>query len=164
MEIVMNSTKNHLDVNVKNFELNLEESITYLIYRISNALAYGFRDDLGPTKISIQQWRVLSSLKSRNGQSTISELSASTIIKQPIISRIITEMQEDGLVKKAQRKNDLRITEVRLTRKGNGLFESLLPIALRHRKRALENIDQKELNQLRKTLKQIQYNLGIKPN
>ena len=79
-------------------------------------------------------------------------------------SDIITEMQEDGLVQKAQRKNDLRITEVRLTRKGNGLFESLLPIALRHRKRALENIDQKEINQLRKTLKQIQYNLGIKPN
>ena len=162
MEIVMNSTKNHLDVDVKNIELNLEESITYLIYRISNALAHGLRDDLGPTKISIQQWRVLSSLKSRSGQSTISELSACTIIKQPIISRIITEMQEDGLVQKAQRKNDLRITEVRLTQKGNELYELLLPITLRHRKRALENIDQKEINQLRKTLKQIQYNLGIK--
>ena len=159
----MKSIKKHIDTDVKDFDLNLEESITYLIYRISNALAHGLRDDLGPTKISIQQWRVLSSLKSRNGLSTISELSACTVIKQPIISRIITEMQENGLVQKTQRKDDLRITEVRLTRNGNKLFEALLPIALRHRQRALENIDKTEIDELRKSLKQIQYNLGIKP-
>ena len=72
-------------------------------------------------------------------------------------------MQENGLVQKTQRKDDLRITEVRLTRNGNKLFEALLPIALRHRQRALENIDKTEIDELRKSLKQIQYNLGIKP-
>ena len=72
-------------------------------------------------------------------------------------------MQENGLVRKSQRKEDNRITEINLTRKGNSLFESILPVAIKHRERVLANIDKKDIDHLRKTLKQIQYNLGVKP-
>ena len=159
----MSTVKKHPYIKAAKDELDLEESITYLIYRITNALVHNFRRDLGPTKIPIQEWRVLSSLKSRGGQSTISELSTCTIIKQPVISRIITEMQENGLVQKSQNKDDQRITEVKLSNKGNKLFESILPVAIQHREHALANINRKDIVQLRNTLKQIQYNLGIKP-
>ena len=144
-------------------DLSLEESVTFLIYRINNALTHNFRSDLGPIKISNQEWSVLSSLKSRGGRSTISELSACTTIKQPVISRIITEMQDNGLVQKSQNKNDLRITEVKLSGKGNKLFDSILPIANRHRENALTDIDEADIDHLRQTLKKIQQNLGIKP-
>lgn len=106
---------------------------------------------------------MLSSLKSRGGRSTISELAACTTIKQPVISRIITEMQENGLVQKSQNKKDLRITEVKLGGKGNKLFKSILPISARHKDVALAGIDEADLDQLRETLKRIQVNLGIKP-
>ena len=143
-------------------DLYLEDSISYLIFRINNALTHNFRSDLGPIKISNQEWCVLSSLKSRGERSTISELSVCTTIKQPVISRIITEMQENGLVQKSQNKTDLRITEVRLSSKGNKLFESILPIATLHRDNALANIDEADIDHLRRTLKIIQHNLGIK--
>ena len=104
----------------------------------------------------------MSSLKSRGGRSTISELSICTTIKQPVISRIITEMQENGLVQKSQNKTDLRITEVRLSSKGTKLFESILPIATLHRDNALANIDETDIDHLRRILKIIQHNLGIK--
>lgn len=159
----MSNHNKYRNKSTKNYELNLEESVPYLIYRITNALTSNIRDDLSPTNISIQEWRVLTSLKSRNGKSTISELSACTIIKQPIISRIITEMQENGFVQKATRKNDRRITDIMLTNKGNKLLESLMPILIRHREKALAHIDKNEIDKLRKMLKQIQYNLGIKP-
>ena len=144
-------------------DLLLEESVTYLIFRINNTLTNNFRNDLGPIKISNQEWSVLSSLKSRGGRSTISELAICTTIKQPVISRIITEMQENGLVQKSQNKKDLRITEVKLGSKGNKLFESILPISTRHKDIALAGIDEADLGQLRETLKRIQLNLGIKP-
>ena len=144
-------------------ELMLEDSVTYLIFRINNALTNNFRNDLGPVKISNQEWSVLSSLKSRGGRSTISELAMCTTIKQPVISRIITEMQENGLVAKSQNKNDLRITEVKLSNKGTKLFNSILPVSEHHRNIALAGIDEAELENLRQTLKKIQLNLGIKP-
>ncbi len=143
-------------------DLYLEDSVTFLIYRINNALTHNFRSDLGPIKISNQEWSVLSSLKSRGGRSTISELSVCTTIKQPVISRIITEMQENGLVQKSQNKNDLRITEVKLSGKGNKLFDSILPIATRQRENALANINEGDIDHLRQTLKKIQHNLGVK--
>jgi len=145
-------------------ELFLEESVTYLIFRINNTLTNNFRNDLGPVKISNQEWSVLSSLKSRGGRSTISELAKCTTIKQPVISRIITEMQENGLVQKSQNRNDLRITEVKLLSKGNKLFNSILPVSERHREIALAGVDETELEHLRQTLKKIQLNLGIKPS
>ena len=144
-------------------ELALEDSVTYLIFRINNALNHNFRSDLGPVKVSNQEWSVLSSLKSRGGRSTISELAACTTIKQPVISRIITEMQENGLVQKTQNKKDLRITEVKLISKGNKLFQAILPTSERHRNIALAGVAETELAQTRETLKKIQGNLGIKP-
>lgn len=143
-------------------KLLLEDSVTYLIFRINNALANNFRNDLGPVKISNQEWSVLSSLRSRGGRSTISELATCTTIKQPVISRIITEMQENGLVQKSQNKKDLRITEVKLSNKGNKLFNSILPVSEHHRQIALAGLDEAELEGLRQSLKKIQRNLGIK--
>ena len=143
-------------------DLYLEDSVTFLMYRINNALTHNFRNDLGAIKISNQEWSVLSSLKSRGGFSTIGELSVSTTIKQPVISRIITEMQGNGFVQKSQNKNDQRITEVRLSRKGNKLFDAILPVATRNRDNALADIDGSDIDHLRQTLKKIQHNLGIK--
>ena len=156
----MHFQKNTSERHIKD-DLYLEESVTFLIHRINNALNSRFRNDLGGVKISNQEWSVLSSLKSRGGRSTISELSVCTTIKQPVISRIITEMQENGLVHKAQNKNDLRITEVKLSSKGNKLFDSVLPVATRNRENALADIDETDIDHLRQTLKKIQLNLGI---
>ncbi|MCY4155417.1 MAG: MarR family winged helix-turn-helix transcriptional regulator [Gammaproteobacteria bacterium] len=144
-------------------ELALEDSVTYLIFRINNVLNHNFRSDLGPVKVSNQEWSVLSSLKSRGGRSTISELAACTTIKQPVISRIVTEMQENGLVQKNQNAKDRRITQVKLMSKGNKLFKAILPTAERHRDIALTGVSATELGQARRILKKIQANLGIKP-
>ena len=144
-------------------ELALEDSVTYLIFRINNALNHNFRSDLGPVKVSNQEWSVLSSLKSRGGRSTISELAACTTIKQPVISRIVTEMQENGLVQKNRKAKDRRITQVKLMSKGNKLFKAILPTAERHRDIALAGVSKADLARTRETLKKIQANLGVKP-
>ena len=158
----MNNIQPFTNSETGNYDINLEESITYLIYRIDKALARDFSESLGHGDISTQQWRLLSSLKSRNGKSTISELSACTVMKQTIVSRLINDMQDNGFVEKAQRPDDLRITEVTLTAKGNELFESILPLALRHHDRALAYLNKKEIGQVTNALKQIQFNLGIR--
>ena len=158
----MNNIQPLIHADIGDYDVNLEESVTYLIYRIDKALARDFSESLGHRDISAQQWRLLSSLKSRDGKSTISELSACTVMKQTIVSRLINDMQDNGFVEKAQRKDDLRITEVTLTAKGNELFESILPLALRHHDRALAYLNKKEIGQLTNALKQIQFNLGIR--
>lgn len=143
-------------------DLNLENSVGYLIFRINNTIVQNFRNELGPVKISNQEWSVLCRLKSRGGRSTIGKLAASTTIKQPVISRIITEMRENGLVQKFQNKIDLRVTEVKLSAKGNRLFESILPVSKRNQQIALIDFEKVELDDLIKALKKIQDNLGIK--
>ena len=141
-------------------QYSLEQSIPFLLHRISTVFAQTMLEDLRPAGVNVNRWRVLSSLKSR-GESTIGELSAFIGARQPVISRIISEMQEDGLVERKQSNKDQRVTRLRLTRSGNSLFNRLYPSIQRRREKALEGLSQLERSQLIKILRVIEKNLDI---
>jgi DNA-binding MarR family transcriptional regulator len=147
-------------------ELDLESSIPYILFRLTNKLVQSLRETLAHLnigQITVAEWRILSSLKSRHGDSTINELVKCTIINQPVISRIVREMQERGLVKKYKQNQDRRVTRVRITKKGDELFNAIYPHLQRSRNQLVDSMSTDDVNQLRTLLKQMQANMGIRP-
>ncbi len=148
--------------NSREKDIYVAQSITFLLYQITNALTHNFRDELGVEKITISEWRIVSCLNFAGGRISIGDLSSSTVIKQPIVSRIVTEMEQKDLVRKIQGSEDQRVIYVQLTKEGAALFESISPIAVQIRDRTLEGLSRHERKLMRKMLIQIQENLGIR--
>jgi DNA-binding MarR family transcriptional regulator len=80
------------------------------------------------------------------------ELAAHTIIEQAAVSRVIDQMERDGLVARRTASDDNRVIRVYLTSAGRQMFEQIRPLELRHYAHAIEGMDQAELEQLSKLL------------
>lgn len=146
--------------------LDLENSIPYILFRLTNKLIQILRETLAHLdvgQLTIAEWRILSSLKSRNGTSTISDLVNCTVINQPVVSRIVKEMQERGLVEKFKQGEDQRVICVRLTNRGDTLCNAVIPHVRQSRGQLLASMSASDIDRLRKLLKQMQANLGIRP-
>ncbi|MFT5711182.1 MAG: DNA-binding MarR family transcriptional regulator [Halioglobus sp.] len=142
----------------KNFDL--DRSIPYLIYRISNGLNQNIGDRLKETGLTLSKWRLLSSLRSR-GTSTVGELARCTVMQHAVVSRILKELEKEGLILRQQRRNDQRVVEVQLTDQGEAAFAYAYDIAEGHRKDALTGFSRTETLELGAMLRRIQDNIGI---
>ncbi len=139
---------------------SLDDSIPYMIYRISNKANQNIQEKLRPANITLSKWRLLSGLKSY-GVSTISELAARTVMQHAVVSRILTEMEQSGLIKRRQSSVDHRVVHVELTKKGEALFHQAQEIAAAHQERALQGLPRSDIATLVRLLRNIQQNLGI---
>ena len=141
-------------------EFDLESSIPYLIYRITSRLNQDIHARLKPAGISLPRWRILASVKSR-GRSTVKELATCTVMKHAVVSKVLKEMQDDGLITRAPSVRDQRSVIVDLTPEGEAAFEQARKIANVHRDIALDDLSSDEVQTLLRLLKRIQRNLGI---
>ena len=74
----------------------LGKFVPYLIYRITNQLNRGLRKRLKRSGINIARWRVLAVLKD-NGNMNIGQIVERTLIEQPTVSRIVDQLEREGL-------------------------------------------------------------------
>jgi len=136
----------------------LEDYLPYLLFRIVNRLALNLRSDLRPMKMTLARWRTLSVLSASDGR-RMGELAAHTVIEQAALSRVIDQMERDGLVARRIASDDNRVIRVYLTSAGRQMFEVIRPLELRHYSHAIEGMDQAELEQLSKLLHQFWENV-----
>ena len=120
------------------------------------------RSRLRRRNINISQWRVLTILRSE-GETTVGRLSAYAAMKQPVISRILGEMEAGGLVARSSRAGDQRVVLVSLTAAGNRLFNSLRPLDNAHRAKVGAGFSAREIDTLRALLGRVERNFGIEP-
>lgn len=82
-------------------------------------------------------------------------------MKQPLVSRAVTELEKTGYVTKKSTGKDSRTVNIALTDKGRNLFHSILPAAQRHRDLVLRNFSHEEIETLTQLFKRVGDNLGI---
>ena len=140
---------------------SLENSIPFLLHRISDVFARKMLSDLRPHGFNVGRWRVLSSVRSLGGEVAIGDLAAFIGIRQPVVSRIVSEMEADGLLKRKPHKDDQRIIFVRLTAAGEKKFDEILPLIQARRDDAVAGIAAADRKKLIATLRAIESNLGI---
>lgn len=105
--------------------VNLNLSLGYLIKEAHASYTNALRHKLKPYDITLAQWYFLRELWMHEGL-TQRELSRRMKIAEPTTTTALRLMEEKGLIKRRQNKNDLRNLHIHLTSKGRSLRDQVL--------------------------------------
>jgi DNA-binding MarR family transcriptional regulator len=133
--------------------------VPYLIYRITNHLNRRLRQRLKRSGINIARWRVLAVLAGHE-YLNIGQIVEHTLIEQPTVSRIVDQLQREGLAVRETSERDSRFVRVRLTPAGDLAFKEIYPIGLAHQAQALAGFKPEEIRILTGFLERIQSNIS----
>lgn len=136
----------------------LQNFVPYLIYRITNQLTRRIRGRLRKSGINITRWRVLAVLKA-HGELSLGRIVELTVMEQPSVSRVVAQLEREGLVRREMSMEDSRFVNVSLTRGGDKAFQNVYPTAQKHQELALNGFTRTEINTLKKFLLRIQKNI-----
>lgn len=139
--------------------LELSEHLPHLVNRVGSALATRFSADaLAKAGLSIASWRVLAVL-SNHGPSRQTDLADMTSIEVSTLSRLISRLVRDGLVRRSRSQTDSREVSVALTRRARVLMTRLVPIANGLQSAATRNLSRQDIATLKRTLRKMHENL-----
>jgi DNA-binding MarR family transcriptional regulator len=136
----------------------LQGFVPYLLYRITNHLNRRLRSRLRKEGINISRWRVLAVLRAY-GDLNLGGIVDLTVMEQPSVSRIVAQLEQEGLVRRKVSRKDSRFVNVSLTAAGEKSFESVYPAAKKHQETALRGFSRQEINTLTRFLRRIQANI-----
>ncbi len=132
----------------------IEESVGYLVARLSRAFARDLSGRLAAHGVSVGQWAVLAFLWARDGQSQ-GELSRGVAVEDATMVRTIDRMERDGLVRRVRDARDRRRINVFITDKGRSLQDSLEPCAVASNGAATRTLTDAEKRQLSELLRRV---------
>ena len=133
--------------------------VPYLIYRITGHQNRKLRRRLKKSGINIARWRVLAVLQDQ-GALNIGQIAEHTLIEQPTVSRIVDQLEREGLAVREPGSKDSRFVHVVLTESGKCAFEKIYPIAVKHQDQALKGFKPREIKTLIGFLERIQSNIS----
>jgi len=112
--------------------------------------------------VNRSMYRIMTVLREHES-ANIGFLAERSLTKRNTASRIVERMVSKELVNAFPNPNDSRVTEVALTQRGKDLLNSLTPIVGRQFQRAIDGIDNEELEHLVLVLQKISGNLSRLP-
>lgn len=136
----------------------LPEFLPYQIYRVSTLMNLRLQGRLRANGLNLSQWRVLSVLKSF-GRLSVKQIVERTLMEQPTISRVISQLEEENLVVRTLSNEDSRLSLISLSAQGDLQFEDIAPVAIKHQRTALEGLSESDLDLMRRMLAQIELNI-----
>ena len=139
--------------------LELSNYLPYLVNRVGTAMVARFTANaLSAHHLSIDMWRVLVAL-AHGGEQRQVDLVGRTSIDASTMSRIVSRLVRMGLVTRSRSKTSSREVVVAHTPKGSALVTRLIPIALDLEDSATVGIPAKDVQVLKRTLRQVFENL-----
>ena len=135
----------------------LEHSLPYRLSLLSNTVSEGiaiaYRKE---HELSVTEWRVIAVLGRFPGQ-TASEVVQRTAMDKVAVSRAVKKLLEKGLVEREAHEEDRRRQPLRLTQKrGNPLYQAVIPKALSYERRLLDALTDPEQARLGDLLQKLQ--------
>lgn len=113
-----------------------------------------FRSTLRLFNVTEQQWRVLRTLNTVDSLEVL-ELADATGLLAPSLSRIVSDLEDRGLILRKQVPHDLRRAEVSITRKGQELINAMEPYADAIYSEILTAFGKEKMDQLQVLLKDL---------
>jgi DNA-binding MarR family transcriptional regulator len=129
-----------------------------LAAEVSAALASEYRERYG---LDIPEWRVLATLGFRNDACSAQYIADCTRTHKSTISRAVTALMERQLVERVENEEDRREFRLRMTKKGDSLYERLIPRLLRREQEILSCLSAREQKDLAAMLGKIEQSLGL---
>lgn len=109
-------------------QLDSVDLLPYMVNRLNSRLNSLWLKQIRGHGLTTPRWQILSVLSAFDGcrVTVLAEMCGS---EQPVISRVVDQMQRDGLVERRPARDDSRAVEVWLCEKGRGIHRELLPAA-----------------------------------
>ena len=133
--------------------------VPYLVSRTAGALNRAWHERLRVHGVTIARWQVLTILAEYDG-ARLGQLAEMSGSEQSTTTRVIDQMERDGLVERRSAPDDKRVVEVWLTRAGRAMFRRLLPDAQDLVDTALAGLDDATARVLMDALATITTNLA----
>ncbi len=137
---------------------SLDESFGFVVNRTALRLANALTRALAPHGVTPQQWAVLNRLWEEDGLSQ-QQLAERTFRDPPNTARILDRLQRKGLISREPDPTDRRVQLIFLTEQGRRLRSTLIPLAEQVIARALEGLNQEEIDGAIYVLKRVDQNL-----
>lgn len=132
----------------------MADYLPHYLSRLMNVMNLQLMESLRPQGVTIRQFRVLQMLDAR-GEATISEISTDIVIEQPVVSRIIDQLERSGLATRKKRANNGRLVDVSLTELGTETYRQLFIHAQRIDADAMSALSTEEFEMLEVLLQRI---------
>jgi DNA-binding MarR family transcriptional regulator len=128
--------------------------LPYLLNRVTSRANQLWVKTLREHGLTIGRWQVLSVLSRFDGSriGTIADLSGG---EQPAVSRVIDQMERDGLVTRRPALDDSRAVQVWITKGGRELLDELMPHAERFVDRMVRTLSEKEISNMTSCLERL---------
>jgi DNA-binding MarR family transcriptional regulator len=132
-----------------------------LAAEVSAALSSEYQQRYG---LDIPEWRVLATLGFRNDACSAQYIAHCTRTHKSTISRAVTTLMKRQLVERVENADDRREFALRMTRKGNALYEELIPRLLRKEQEILSCLSAPERKDFARMLGVIENSLDLVQN
>jgi DNA-binding MarR family transcriptional regulator len=129
-----------------------------LAAEVSAALASEYGERYG---LDIPEWRVLATLGFRHDACSAQYIADCTRTHKSTISRAVTALMERQLVERVENEEDRREFRLRMTRRGEALYEQLIPRLLRREQEILSCLSAREQKDLALLLGKIEQSRGL---
>lgn len=137
----------------------------YLLYNLVRAAAV-YNDEMAAALksfgLSTTEWRILMLLNDKS-PSSVGDLSRRSVTKAPTLTRMLTRMENEGLVKRTSPAGDRRFVDVTMTPKAARRLRQVQEIGQRVFERACENVSASEIAAATDILKRLRANLQRSP-
>lgn len=136
----------------------LDSYLPYLLNRAGSRIATAFGEEMRPLGASLQIWRVLAALREKDGR-RMGDLSQTTSIEVSTLTRLVDNMEKQGLVARRRDPKDARAVALFVTAGGQKLTRRILPIAERYERVALKGFGVRESEILKEALRRLYANM-----
>lgn len=139
-------------------EFDLANYVPYLLNRAGSRIADAFGQVARDEGLSLQAWRVLAVLHHSEPR-TVSEIAAWSTIEVSTLSRILSSMERQGLLRRQRNASDSRQVMVDRTEVGRAATVRLIPVALSYEAAATTGFSDAEVETLKSLLRRLFDNL-----
>ena len=135
-----------------------EEALPIALLRTREAVMAKFRPHLAEYGMTEQQWRVIRVVQQRPGIDATA-LSEACCILMPSLSRMLKNLESDGLLIRKKVEGDMRRQVITLTQQGSDLFAKMAPKSEEIYAEIEAQIGKDEMGQLIEQLQSLRRNL-----
>jgi DNA-binding MarR family transcriptional regulator len=129
-----------------------------LAAEVSAALSDEYQARYG---LDIPEWRVIATLGFRDDACSAQFIAQCTRTHKSTISRAVTTLLERELIERVENEDDRRAFELRLSTKGQALYEELIPRLLSKERDILSCLTAQERKDFAVALGKIEHSLGL---
>jgi DNA-binding MarR family transcriptional regulator len=111
-----------------------------------------------PQRVTVSRYRTLAILMEL-ADLTVNELARHSSIERSALSRLLDQLEREGLISRRLRATDRRALEIRITAKGRDAYLAMRPVRREVLRRATEGIAPGEIERMRTVIQLMLHNL-----